>query len=174
MKNNILGKSNILGCLAAATLGAAIVVATPAMAFRGGGGFGGMHGGFGGGGMHFGGGGFGGPHFGGGGFRGGMVTGRSVFVPGAGRFAGAPFAGQRFAVNRFNNFAFRNRFNNFAFRNRFFFRHHHFRNFAFFGAPFAVGWGWPYSYDYGYGECWRQVWTGYGYNWANLCYNYGY
>jgi hypothetical protein len=81
-------KSKLLGCLSATVLGAAIALATPAMAQRGGGGFGGMHGGFGGG-MHFGGGGFGG-----GGFRGGTVTGRSVFVPGGNRFAGAPFAAQ--------------------------------------------------------------------------------
>ena len=58
--------------------------------------------------------------------------------------------------------------NNFAFRNRFFIRHHHFRNFAFFGAPFAVG------YDYGYGGCWQQLWTGYGWQWVNLCNGYGY
>ena len=130
-------KNNLIGCLSAAVLGAAIALSTPAMAFRGGGGFGGMHGGFGGGGMHFGGGGFGGGGmrfsgggFTGSGFRGGMVTGRSVFVPGGNRFAAAPFAGQRFAGSRFNHFAFRNRF--FAGR-------HRFRNFAFFGAPFAVG-----------------------------------
>jgi hypothetical protein len=108
----------------------------------------------GGGGMHFGGGGFAG-----GGFRGGMVMGRSAFVPGAGRFAATPFAHQRFAVNR-----------SFAFRNRFFFRHNpHFRNFLFVGAL-----GWPYYSDYGYSGCWQQVWTGYGWQWANLCYDYGY
>lgn len=158
-------KSKLLGYLSVAVLGAAIALPTPAMAFRGGGGFGGMHGGFGGGGMHFGGGfGGGGMRFGGGGFagsgfRGGMVTGRSAFVPRAGRFAGAPFASQRFGVNKFNNFAF---------RNRFFIRHHHFRNFAFFGAPFAVG------YDYGYGGCWQQLWTGYGWQWVNICNGYGY
>src|ERR1700730_10895649 len=153
--------SKILWCLAAAALGAALVVSTPAIAFRGGGGFGGggfggVHGGFGGGGMHFG----GAVPFRGGGFRGGMVTGRSVFVPGGNRFVGTPFAGQVFGVNRFNNFAFRH--------NAFFFRHHHFRNFAFFGVPFAVG------YDYGYGGCWRQVWTGYGWQWENVGYDYGY
>jgi hypothetical protein len=53
-------QTKLLGCLAA--MAAAIVMATPATAFRGGGG--GFHGGFGGGGMHFGAGGFGGPHFG--------------------------------------------------------------------------------------------------------------
>jgi hypothetical protein len=88
-------KSKLFGCLSATVLGAAIALATPAMAQRGGGGFGGMHGGGGFGGMHGGVGGgmhFGGGGFGGGGFRGGMVTGRSVFVPGGNRFAGAPFA----------------------------------------------------------------------------------
>src|SRR3984893_10960951 len=91
--------SKILWCLAAAALGAALVVSTPAIAFRGGGGFGGggfggVHGGFGGGGMHFG----GAVPFRGGGFRGGMVTGRSVFVPGGNRLVGTPFAGQRFGA----------------------------------------------------------------------------
>ena len=167
-------KSKLFGCLSAALLGAALALPTPAMAFRGGGGFGGggMHfggGGFGGGGMHFGGGGFGGGgmHFGGmpgggmrfGGMPGrGMVMGRSALVPGAGRFATTPFAGRRFGVNRFNNFAFR--------RNAFFFRHHHhFRNFAFAGAGLGLG--------YGYGGCWQQVWTGYGYQWVNVCNDYG-
>jgi hypothetical protein len=86
-----------------------------------------------------------------------------------------PFAGQRFAVNRFNNFGFRNRFNNFALRNRFFFRHHHFRNFAFFGAPFFEYGAWPYDYDYAaYGGCWRQVWTSYDWQWVNVCNGYDY
>jgi hypothetical protein len=98
----------------------------------------------------------GGMRFGGGGLPGGMVTGRSVSVPGGNRFAAASFAGQRFAGNKFNNFGFRNRFNNFALRNRFFFRHHHFRNFVFFGAPFFEYGAWPYDYDYAaYGGCWR-------------------
>jgi hypothetical protein len=74
-------KSDVLGCVCAALLGAAIVVATPAIA-RGGFGGGGHFGGF-------------GPRF----------TGRSV------------------ALDRFDR------------DHRFFFRHHRFRNFAFFGAP---------------------------------------
>jgi hypothetical protein len=153
-------KSKLLGCLSAAVLGTAIAIATPAMAFRGGG-FGGMHGGFGGGGMHFGGMPGGGMRFGAMPGR-GMFMGRSAFIPGAGRFAAAPFAGRRLAVNRFNN--------PFFFRNRFFFRHRFFRdNFFFVGVPFGVGWGWPY-----YSGCWRQVWTGYGYQWINVCYDYGY
>jgi hypothetical protein len=147
-------KSNFLCCLAAAILGAALVAATPALAFRGGFGGGGFHGGFGG--FR---GGFVGFHSA---FRGPMIMGRSASVPGAGRFA-APFAGRSFAANRFNSrfFPFRHRF----FRNNFFFA----------GVPFGVGWGWPYyGYDYGYGGCWQQVWTGYGYRWVNACYDYGY
>jgi hypothetical protein len=127
-------------------LGAAIVTATPALAFRGGGGFhgGGMH--FGGGGMHMG----GGPmHFGGG-----------------GRFFAAPFAGRHMFNNGFNSFGFRHHhFHDFAFRH-----HRHFRNFAFIGAP--------YAYDYGYDSsddgCWRQLLTSYGWQWTNVCYDYGY
>jgi hypothetical protein len=32
------------------------------------------------------------------------------------------------------------------------------------------------NYDYAaYGnECWRQEWTGYGWQWVNVCYGYGY
>jgi hypothetical protein len=134
-------KTKLLGCLAATAMATAIVLATPAVAFRGGGpGGGGFHGGF-----------------GGGGFRGGLVTGRSVF--GGTRFASAPFAGRHALVNRFHNFAFRNRFNYFAFR------HRRFHNFAFFG--FGV----PFGYDYAaYGNgCWR--WD--GWQWINICYNYG-
>jgi hypothetical protein len=102
----------------------------------------------------------------------GMSMGRSAFVPGAGRFAGVPFGGWRFAVSRFNNpFFFRNRF---FFHSRFFpFRHRFFRNnFFFAGAPFAAGLGWPYYYE----GCWQQVWTGYGCQWVNVCsaYSYGY
>jgi len=104
-------------------------------------------------------------HFGGGMPGGRMLTGRSVFVPGGNRFVGAPFAGRHIFVNRFHNFAFRNRFNNFAFRHPFFFRHHRFRNFAF------VGFGVPFAYDYAaYGNgCWR--WD--GWQWINICYDYG-
>jgi hypothetical protein len=107
--------------------------------------------------MHFGGMPGGGMRFGGMPAR-GMFMGRSAFFPGAGRFA-APFAGRRLAVNRFNN--------PFFFHNRFFpFRHRFFRNHFFFaGVPFGVGY---------YGGCWRQVWTGYGYQWVNVCYGYGY
>jgi hypothetical protein len=141
--------------LAAAALGAATLIVAPAEAFRGGGGFGGMHGGgmhFGGGGgfggmhggaAHFGGGGFGAmhvgaAHFGGNNFRGGMAFGPRV----------APFVHQR-AV--FHNFGF---------------RHRHFNNVVFVGGPY---------YGVGYGDtCWRRVWTYYGWQWANICSDYGY
>ena len=144
-------KSKLVGRLVATALGAAIVATTPAMAFRGGGGFGGMHGG----GMHFRpmtfGGGFGS-------FRGGMFAGPGVFAPGGHRFVGVPFT-------RRDNFA--DRFHHFPFERHFAFRHHHhFRDFALFGVPYAN--------DYGYDGCWRQTWTPYGWSWRNICYDYGY
>jgi hypothetical protein len=144
-------KTKLLGCLAATVIGAASVIATPATAFRGGGGFGG-------GGFHGG--------FGGGGFRGGMVTGRSAFVPGPNRFVGAPFAGRHAFVNRrFFDEGRRDRFED-RFRHRRFFANG-LDNFAFIGVSFA--------YDYAaYGNgCWRQVWTPYGWQWSNICYDYG-
>jgi hypothetical protein len=136
-------KTKLLRCLAATAMAAASVVATPAMAQRGGG----FHGGF-----------------GGGGFRGGMVTGRSVFVPGGNRSVGAPFAGQHaFVSRRFFDEGRRDRVED-RFEDRF--RHRRFDNFAFFGVPFAYdyaaygngcwrwdGWQWInicYGYNYGY------------------------
>lgn len=143
-------KRKVLCCLAVIAFGAA-VAASPAMAFRGGG-MGGMHvGGMGG--MHFGAMGgmrMGGMRMGAPAFHGGTFAGRSVFVPGGNRFVRGPFARQAF-FHRFNRFGF---------------RHHRFRNFAFFGAPFAYA-----AYDYG---CWRPIWTGYGRRWVNVCYDYGY
>lgn len=56
-------------------------------------------------------------------------------------------------------------------RDDFAFRHHHrFRNFAFVGAPFFD------DYDYAaYGNgCWQQEWTGYSWQWINVCNDYGY
>jgi hypothetical protein len=197
-------KRKLIGCLAPIALGTVLVVATPAMAFHGGGGFGGggfgggMHGGGFGGGMH--GGGFGGGMHGGGlgggmhsegfsGTRGGgfvavhnegfgnMNNSNFIGMHGGGfaaqrggfvnmhegnRFAGAAFARGPVFGNRFNNF---NRSRNFAFRH-----HHRFRNFAFVGAPFFYD---DYGADYDDG-CQRQVWTPYGWNWANVCYGYGY
>ena len=135
-------KNRALGCGAAAALAVSLLVATPAMAFRGGGGFGGMHmGGMHMGGMHMGGMGFGRPAF-----RGGMFAGRSAFIPGGNRFVRGPFARHAF-FHRFSRFGF---------------RHHRFRNFAVFGAPFAFA-----AYD---DVCWRLIWTPYGSRWANVCY----
>ena len=137
-------KSRALGCGPAAALAVGLLVATPAMAFRGGGGFGGMHmGGMHMGGMHMGGMGFGRPAF-----HGGMFAGRSAFIPGGNRFVRGPFARHAF-FHRFNRFGF---------------RRHRFRNFAVFGAPFAFA-----AYD---DACWRLVWTPYGRTWANVCYGY--
>jgi hypothetical protein len=100
-------KTKLLGRLAATVIAAASVVATPATAFRGGGGFGG-------GGFH--------GRLGGGSVRGGMVTGRSAFVPGANRFVSPPFAGRHAFVNRrFFDEGRRDRFED-RFRHRRFFR----------------------------------------------------
>ncbi|WGR96285.1 hypothetical protein MTX20_23430 [Bradyrhizobium sp. ISRA435] len=52
-----------------------------------------------------------------------------------------------------------------GFHHRFF--HRRFHRFAFFGAPFFYA---AYNYDY----CWRRVWTRYGLQWVNVCYDYGY
>jgi hypothetical protein len=163
-------KTKLLGRIAASAMAAAIV-ATPAIAFRGSGGFGGGHmmgggghmlGGMGGHPMMSMGGGFHG-RFGGGGFGGGMATGRSVFVPGGNRFVGAPFAGRHAFVNRrFFDEDRRDRFED-RFRHRGFFVNR-FDNFAFFGVPFAYGYA-----AYGNG-CWR--WD--GWQWINVCYDYGY
>jgi hypothetical protein len=118
-------KSKLVGCLAATALGAAIAAATPATA--------------------------GGVHGSGGGFHGGMVSGRSVFVPGGNRFVGTPFAGRRVFGNRLDRDE----------------HHRRFRNFAIVGAPFL--------YDYSaYGnECWQQEWISYGWQWINICDDYG-
>jgi hypothetical protein len=165
-------KRKLFVSLAAIALGAAFGWVTPAMAFHGGGFGGGMHaGGFGGvraGGMGFGGGGFGGGMhaggfggvraggmgFGGGGFHGGVAAatgvGRgAIAAPSFHRFGGAPVGFQH----------------NLAFRHDFIVRHR--RNVAVFGAPFFYG-------DF-YGDgCWRRVWTSAGWQWANICGDFGY
>jgi hypothetical protein len=127
-------KTKLLRCLAAIAMAAASVVATPSMAFRGGGGHG-----FGAGGHMMS---MGGGHFG------PMFTGRSMAM---GTF------------NRAGRFDRDDRFRHFHHFNRF-------RNFAFFGF------GAPFAYDYAaYGSgCWRQIWTPYGWQWSNICYDYGY
>ena len=45
-----------------------------------------------------------------------------------------------------------------------FLRHHHFRRFAVFGAPYFYA---------GYNDgCWRRSWTPYGWQWVNVCGDY--
>jgi hypothetical protein len=99
--------SKLLSGLVAGALATALVLASPALAFRGGGG-GGM-----GGGMHVGG------------------MGRGMHFSGS-RFAGAHFAHAGFSP-RFSGFAFRHGAH---FRHHAFF-HHRFHRFAFVGVPFA-------------------------------------
>ena len=128
-------KSKLFGCLSATVLGAAIAIATPALAQHAGGGMPG----------------------------GRMFTGRSVFVPGGNRFAGAPFASRQAFVNRRffdegRRDRFEDRFEDRLRHRRFFVNR--FNNFAFIGVPFA--------YDYADG-CWR--WD--GWQWINICYDYG-
>ncbi len=153
-------KGKLITSFTAMTLGVATIGITPVAARSFGGG--GMH--FGGSAMHFGGG-FAGPRisrgcvgrFGNGAFQRPMVAGRSIFTPGGNRFGSALAPGRAAFARRFHDFDFRH--------------HHHFRNFAFLGAPFEFGYG---LYGYGYDGCWRQVWTAYGYQWVNVCYDYAY
>ncbi|QQO15989.1 hypothetical protein JJB99_07475 [Bradyrhizobium diazoefficiens] len=168
----------------AVTLAAMMALASPVLARGGfgggGGGFGGGgHGGFGGGG-HFGGGGmhaggfgggmraggFGGMHVGGmGGARFAHVGGPGFRGPG---FGGAGFGRAGFGGPRFAHAAIGPRFAGagrpFIGRHAFFFRHHRFHRFAFFGAPFIYA-----SY---YDGCWRRSWTPYGWQWINVCGDY--
>ena len=155
--------------LVAGALASALVLASPALAFKGGGGMGG-------GGGHAIGGGFGGGHAIGGGFGGaglgprsggmvGPVFGGARFVgtglgPRSGGLIGPHVGGARFfgAPGAFRP--------QFAVHRAFF--HHRFRRFAF------IGFGFPYYADYGYDYCWRRVWTQYGLQWVNVCYDYGY
>jgi hypothetical protein len=99
----------------------------------------------------------GGDHFGG--------IGGSHFGAFGGHFGGfgPRFTGRSVAIGRFDH-----RFHHFDRDDPVFFWHHRFRDFAFFGVPFAAG------YDYGYGACFRPIWTGYGYQWTNVCNEYGY
>ena len=84
------------------------------------------------------------------------LDGDKQFCPG---FAGARFAhaaiGPHFAGAGWHRGPFIG-------RHAFFFRHHHFRRFAVFGAPFY------YSNYYDDG-CWRRNWTPYGWQWVNVC-----
>ncbi len=163
-------KNRLLTGLVAAAVAAMVAAAAPALA----------RGGFGGGGH----GGFGGGHFGGGGMHvGGMasgmhVSGMSGAHVDAARFAGSPMTahaaiGPRFASTPFaTRAAFSPRFAGtswhgrpFVGRHAFFFRHHRFHRFAFFGAPFVYA----NYYDDG---CWRRRWTPYGWQWVNVCGDY--
>jgi hypothetical protein len=94
-----------------------------------------------------------GPHFGGARFVGAGLGPRTGGVVGP-HFGGARFFGA--------HAAFRPQF---GFHRPFF--HHRFHRFAFIGVPFAYA---AYNYDY----CWRRVWTRYGLQWVNVCYDYGY
>ena len=123
----------------AGALVSALALASPALAFRGGGGMHGMGGGMGMHGMH----------------GGGMAGHAMAFAPrGAASFGAAPISrpgwGSGWSRSAFPHHA---RF----FHNRF---HHRFNRFAFFGAPFLYA-----GYDY----CWRQVWTRYGLQWVSVC-----
>ncbi|MDA9507251.1 hypothetical protein XI09_21995 [Bradyrhizobium sp. CCBAU 11386] len=119
-----------------------------------------MHVGGMGGGMHVGG--MGGAHFGGARFAGSPMAAHAAIGP---RFAGAPLATRAaFVGPRFAGAGFHNR--PFIGRHAFFFRHHRFHRFAFFGAPFVYA-----SY---YDGCWRRTWTPYGWHWVNVCGDYWY
>ncbi|WIW47588.1 hypothetical protein ML401_05585 [Bradyrhizobium sp. 62B] len=133
--------NRLLTGLTAAAIATVMAVASPVFA-RGG------HGGFGGG--HFGGGG----HFAGGMHVGGMGGARFAHAGGP-AFGGARFAhaaiGPRFAGAGWHG-------------HHGFFRHHHFRRFAVFGAPYFYA---------GYNDgCWRRSWTPYGWQWVNVCGDY--
>ncbi|MGY4629675.1 hypothetical protein [Bradyrhizobium sp. USDA 4486] len=163
--------NRLLKGLTAVTLAAMMALASPPVLARGGFG-GGGHGGFGGGG-HFGGGGMhaggfgGGMHAGGfGGMRAGGMGGASFARVGGPGFARPGFGGPRFAHAaigpRFAGAGWHGR--PFIGRHAFFFRHHRFHRFAFFGAPFI--------YAGYYDGCWRRSWTPWGWQWVNVCGDY--
>jgi hypothetical protein len=135
-----IGMNNkLLSCLAAGALGTALALASPALAFHGGGGMGG------GGGMHAGG--------MSGGMRFGAMSGGTHFSQG--RFASAPFARTGFSP----------RVSRFAFRDRNHFNHRRFHRFAFVGVPYAYAaydscWRRVWT---SYGLRWIDVCNGYGY-----------
>jgi hypothetical protein len=165
-----LGMNNKLwNCLIAGTLGTTLAIASPALAFQGGGGGGGM----GGGGMT--GGGMGASRGGGGvagGAQVGAVSGGAQFsgMSGASNSGGARFNGTSHFNNAQSNaqvagapfahhgFAFHDRFHD----RRFF--HHRFDRFAFADAPFYTA----------YNSCLRREWTPYGPRWVDVCGDDGY
>ena len=145
----------------------ALAAGSTAMAAHGGGG-GGHGGGFGGGGGFAGAHGFGGGGgFAGGGWHGGgpgpmVMRGGSVGpVTRGGLMKTAPVTGGR--VQGWNG---RTAWGRDHFHDHF---HHRFHNRNFF----AFGFGGPY-YDYAYDSCWTQVPTYYGWQWVNVCSDYGY
>jgi hypothetical protein len=155
-------KNKLLNCLMVGALGTALALASPALAFKGGGHGGGMHGGGMGGGMRAGG-------MGGGMRAGGMGGGMHVGGMGArAHFGGGHFAGRPFAHQGFAHHGFSPRFA--VHRGHFHHRHHRFQKFAFVAAPVAFA-------AYNYSSCWRRVWTPYGLQWVDVCsdyYGYGY
>jgi hypothetical protein len=145
--------------LVAGALVSTLVLASPALAFRGGGGMGGgMHGMGGGMGMHGMGGGMG--------MHGiGMGRGMAMHPMGVGPRVGATsFAAAPMSRAAFGPGVSRSAFPRHAnfFHHRF---HHRFNRFVFIGAPFFYA---------GYDDCWRQAWTPYGLQWVNACDYYGY
>ncbi|MGX4773809.1 hypothetical protein ACWAUC_28865 [Bradyrhizobium guangdongense] len=150
--------NRLLKGLTAVTIAAAMALASPVLA-RGGGGGGGHGGGFGGGG-HFGGGGMHAGGFGGGMHVGGMGGAHFAHVAIGPRFAGAPLATRAAFGPRFAGTGWHGR--PFIGRHAFFFRHHRFHRFVFFGAPF-------YYANYYDDGCWRRSWTPYGWQWVNVC-----
>lgn len=169
--------SKLLKRLIAGALATTVAFASPAFAFRGGS-PGGMGGGMRamGGGMSAMGGGMramgGGMHAIGGGMRG---MGGMPAMGGATRFggmsAGSGFVGARFAGAPIRHAAFTPRVSSAGVwhhgrhHHRFHHRFHRFPNFAFIGAPYLYA-----SYD----SCWRRVWTGYGWQWVDICGYYDY
>ncbi len=152
--------NKLLNCLIAGTVATTLALASPALARGGGGGGmgGGMHAGGMGGGMHGGG-------MSGGGIRSSGGGAHFGAMGGGAQFSGRSFVGGRsFASAPFTHAAASPRFSRFAFHDRRFFDHRH-RRFAFIGAPYIYA-----NYD----DCWRRVWTSYGWRRVNVCGDYGY
>ena len=97
-----------------------------------------------------------GPHFGGARFVGTGLGPRTGGMVGP-HFGGARFFGAHAAFRP--QFGFHRPF----FHHRFF--HHRFHRFAFIGVPYYATY---------YDDCWQRVWTRYGLQWVNVCYDYGY
>ena len=147
--------NKLLSYLIAGALGTTLVLASPALAFHGGGGGGG--GGGMGGGMHAGGG------MGGGTAVGGMSAGaRFGAMSGSPAFSGGHSTSMAFAHPGFAPRSSTFRSSTFADRDHF--GHHRFHRFAV-GVPFGYA-----AYD----SCWRRVWTPYGLRWVDVCNDYGY